>query len=234
MPWPGRSGLTPRWGFRDDGDADHLWLDGNAYAGGGGGGSRGGATISTSVVLGGRRTRPITTQAAVPGHRTPLVVAAVQERSNPTAAAVGGSGVVKVGTRMTKYRSLKEEQWQPRELTTLTPKAGGSLPSHRRHTWNGLEQNLGGTGTPDPYTDDGDQSLLRPVPNWDPGITVDVGEVYRWDGTLVEVIQGHTGRPTGSPTWSPHCSRSTVREARRCRSPWVPAWQDRRGRLPDR
>jgi len=36
-------------------------------------------------------------------------------------------------------------------------------------------------------------------PDWEPGLVVQAGEVYRWDGTLVEVIQGHTTQADWEP-----------------------------------
>ena len=36
-------------------------------------------------------------------------------------------------------------------------------------------------------------------PDWVSGIAVSVGEVYRWDGTLVEVVQAHTTQADWTP-----------------------------------
>jgi hypothetical protein len=36
-------------------------------------------------------------------------------------------------------------------------------------------------------------------PDWAPGLAVVVGEVYRWDGTLVEVVQEHTTQADWEP-----------------------------------
>ena len=38
---------------------------------------------------------------------------------------------------------------------------------------------------------------------WQPGLTVAVGEVYAWDGTLVEVIQAHTTQADWEPNLVP-------------------------------
>ena len=38
---------------------------------------------------------------------------------------------------------------------------------------------------------------------WEPGLSVTVGDVYRWDGTLVEVLQGHTTQADWEPSAVP-------------------------------
>lgn len=39
--------------------------------------------------------------------------------------------------------------------------------------------------------------------DWEVGLAVEVGEVYRWDGTLVEVIQAHTTQADWTPDLVP-------------------------------
>ena len=39
--------------------------------------------------------------------------------------------------------------------------------------------------------------------DWEAGLDVEVGEVYRWDGTLVEVIQAHTTQADWTPDLVP-------------------------------
>ena len=48
--------------------------------------------------------------------------------------------------------------------------------------------------------DDTVAGLVSIFPDWQPGLDVAVGEVYSWDGTLVEVIQAHTTQAD----WEPH------------------------------
>jgi hypothetical protein len=70
------------------------------------------------------------------------------------------------------------------------------------------------TLTPDQIVD------LAPLfPQWAPGITVSPGEVYSWDGTLVEVIQAHMTQADWTPDRVPalfkiHRQAGTV-------APWV-------------
>src|SRR5690606_20497963 len=40
-------------------------------------------------------------------------------------------------------------------------------------------------------------------PPWEPGLTVEPGELYSWDGTIVEVIQGHTTQADWTPDVTP-------------------------------
>ena len=51
-----------------------------------------------------------------------------------------------------------------------------------------------------------DETVARLVsifPDWAPGLTVAVGEVYQWDGTLVEVIQAHVTQADWEPNLVP-------------------------------
>lgn len=43
------------------------------------------------------------------------------------------------------------------------------------------------------------EALTGLFPSWQPGLEVSAGEVYRWDGTLVEVIQSHTTQSDWTP-----------------------------------
>jgi len=57
-------------------------------------------------------------------------------------------------------------------------------------------------------------------PEWRVGLAVKVGEVYQWDGTLVEVVQAHTTQADWTPDKVPALFRIF-------RTPTVgtPAWQ---------
>jgi len=57
-------------------------------------------------------------------------------------------------------------------------------------------------------------------PDWEPGIAVKVGEVYRWDGTLVQVIQGHTTQADWAPDVVPALFK-IHRTATDTPQPWV-------------
>ncbi len=57
--------------------------------------------------------------------------------------------------------------------------------------------------TADELDDDQIDALTGIFPDWEPGLAVSVGEVYRWDGTLVEVIQGHTTQADWEPDQVP-------------------------------
>jgi hypothetical protein len=46
-------------------------------------------------------------------------------------------------------------------------------------------------------------SLVPIFPAWEPGLTVKPGEVYSWDSTLVECIQGHTTQADWPPDKTP-------------------------------
>lgn len=46
-------------------------------------------------------------------------------------------------------------------------------------------------------------SMTGLFPSWDSGLNVEVGEVYRWDGTLVEVLQAHTTQSDWTPDTVP-------------------------------
>ena len=54
-------------------------------------------------------------------------------------------------------------------------------------------------------------------PDWVPGIAVSVGEVYRWDGTLVEVVQAHTTQAD----WTPDVVPALFKVHRTTVSEWV-------------
>lgn len=43
------------------------------------------------------------------------------------------------------------------------------------------------------------ESLAGLFPDWEPAIAVKAAEVYRWDGTLVEVVQAHTTQADWTP-----------------------------------
>ena len=46
--------------------------------------------------------------------------------------------------------------------------------------------------------------LVSIFPDWQPGLTVEVGDVYSYDGTLVECLQAHTNHdPTHTPDTTP-------------------------------
>ena len=51
----------------------------------------------------------------------------------------------------------------------------------------------------DELKDDAAEAFAGLFPDWEPAVAVAVGEVYRWDGTLVEVIQGHTTQADWTP-----------------------------------
>ena len=52
--------------------------------------------------------------------------------------------------------------------------------------------------------DDDDAPLFAGLfPSWSVGVAVAVGEVYRWDGTLVEVIQAHATQADWTPDLVP-------------------------------
>ena len=51
----------------------------------------------------------------------------------------------------------------------------------------------------DELKDEAAEAFAGLFPDWEPGIAVNVGEVYRWDGTLVEVIQAHTTQADWTP-----------------------------------
>lgn len=51
----------------------------------------------------------------------------------------------------------------------------------------------------DALSDDEVSAIAGLFPDWEPGIAVSVGGVYRWDGTLVEVIQAHTTQSDWTP-----------------------------------
>jgi hypothetical protein len=57
-------------------------------------------------------------------------------------------------------------------------------------------------------------------PDWEPGIAVKVGEVYRWDGTLVQVIQAHTTQADWAPDKVPALFK-IHRTATDTPQPWV-------------
>jgi len=57
-------------------------------------------------------------------------------------------------------------------------------------------------------------------PDWEPGIAVAVGEVYRWDGTLVQVIQAHTTQADWAPDVVPALFK-IHRTATDTPQPWV-------------
>ena len=52
-----------------------------------------------------------------------------------------------------------------------------------------------------------DQSTIEAVAGiydpWEPGLTVTVGDVLQWDGTLVEVLQAHTTQADWEPPYVP-------------------------------
>ena len=51
---------------------------------------------------------------------------------------------------------------------------------------------------------DAEVASIAPIfPPWEPDIAVTVGEVYQWDGTLVEVIQGHVTQADWEPDQVP-------------------------------
>ena len=54
-------------------------------------------------------------------------------------------------------------------------------------------------------------------PDWVSGIAVSVGEVYRWDGTLVEVVQAHTTQAD----WTPDVVPALFKVHRTAVSEWV-------------
>lgn len=56
-------------------------------------------------------------------------------------------------------------------------------------------------------------------PSWKPGIQVEVGQVYRWDGTLFEVIQSHPTQSDWEPDKVPALFRSH-RVAGAAPEPW--------------
>ena len=62
-------------------------------------------------------------------------------------------------------------------------------------------------------TDDEIAEAFPAVPPWKPGIAVAVGEVYRWDGTLVEVIQAHTTQADWTPDMVSALFKIHVRQA---------------------
>ena len=52
--------------------------------------------------------------------------------------------------------------------------------------------------------DDAGVVAVAPLfPDWQPGLAVKVGEVYAWDGTLVEVIQAHVTQADWEPNLVP-------------------------------
>jgi hypothetical protein len=51
----------------------------------------------------------------------------------------------------------------------------------------------------DELKDESAEQFAGLFPDWEPGLAVNAGEVYRWDGTLVEVIQGHTTQSDWTP-----------------------------------
>jgi hypothetical protein len=51
----------------------------------------------------------------------------------------------------------------------------------------------------DELKDDAAEQYAGLFPDWQPGVAVLAGEVYRWDGTLVEVVQAHTTQADWSP-----------------------------------
>jgi len=57
-------------------------------------------------------------------------------------------------------------------------------------------------------------------PEWRVGIAVKVGEVYQWDGTLIEVVQAHTTQADWTPDKTPALWRVF-----RTPAPGTPTWQ---------
>lgn len=53
--------------------------------------------------------------------------------------------------------------------------------------------------TADELKDEAAEQYAGLFPDWKPGVVVTAGEVYRWDGTLVQVIQGHTTQADWEP-----------------------------------
>lgn len=51
----------------------------------------------------------------------------------------------------------------------------------------------------DELKDEAAEQFAGLFPDWEPGLAVKVGEVYRWDGTLVEVVQAHTTQADWTP-----------------------------------
>jgi hypothetical protein len=71
----------------------------------------------------------------------------------------------------------------------------------------------------DELKDEAAEQFAGLFPDWKPGIAVRAGEVYRWDGALVEVVQGHTTQADWTPDKVPalfkiHRTANTV-------APWV-------------
>jgi hypothetical protein len=55
----------------------------------------------------------------------------------------------------------------------------------------------------DELKDEAAEQFAGLFPDWEPDIAVKVGEVYRWDGTLVEVVQAHTTQADWEPDQVP-------------------------------
>lgn len=71
----------------------------------------------------------------------------------------------------------------------------------------------------DELDDDQLAALTGLFPSWDEGSTVNAGEVYRWDGTLVEVVQPHTTQADWTPDTVPALFK--VHRTAGSVSPWV-------------
>ena len=71
-------------------------------------------------------------------------------------------------------------------------------------------------------SEDDAAGLVSVFPDWQPGLDVAVGEVYAWDGTLVEVIQAHTTQADWTPDKVPALFRVHRTDDGTGPIPWQP------------
>jgi len=72
----------------------------------------------------------------------------------------------------------------------------------------------------DELKDEAAEKFAGLFPDWQPGLAVQAGEVYRWDGTLVQVIQAHTTQADWTPDVVPALFK-IHRTATDTPQPWV-------------
>jgi hypothetical protein len=69
--------------------------------------------------------------------------------------------------------------------------------------------------------DDTIAGLVSIFPSWEPGLVVAVGDLYAWDGTLVECIQAHTTQEDWTPDTTPALWKIHRTTSGSTPDPWV-------------